>query len=36
MRAGAFKKQNEVGIIDAPEPKAGPGEIILKVHNCGI
>jgi (R,R)-butanediol dehydrogenase / meso-butanediol dehydrogenase / diacetyl reductase len=36
MRAAAFKKANEVGIIDAPEPKAGPGEVVVKVHNCGI
>ena len=36
MKAAAFKKQNEVGIIDAPVPKAGAGEVVLKVHNCGI
>ena len=36
MRAAAFKKQNEVGIIDVPQPKPGPGEVVLKVHNCGI
>jgi (R,R)-butanediol dehydrogenase/meso-butanediol dehydrogenase/diacetyl reductase len=36
MRAGAFKQQNVVSIIDAPVPKAGPGEVVLKVHNCGI
>jgi (R,R)-butanediol dehydrogenase/meso-butanediol dehydrogenase/diacetyl reductase len=31
MRAAAFKQLNEVGIIDAPEPKAGPGQVVLKV-----
>jgi (R,R)-butanediol dehydrogenase/meso-butanediol dehydrogenase/diacetyl reductase len=36
MRAAAFKRLNEVGIIEAPEPKAGPGQVVLKVHNCGI
>jgi (R,R)-butanediol dehydrogenase/meso-butanediol dehydrogenase/diacetyl reductase len=33
MKAAAFKRQNE---IDAPEPRAGAGEVVLKVHNCGI
>jgi len=36
MKAGAFKKQNEVAVIDAPMPHAGAGEVVLKVHNCGI
>ncbi|HVN28111.1 MAG TPA: alcohol dehydrogenase catalytic domain-containing protein [Candidatus Binataceae bacterium] len=36
MKAAAFQKQNEVGVIDAPVPKAGAGEVVLKVHNCGI
>ncbi len=36
MRAGAFKQQNVVNIIDAAVPEAGPGEVVLKVHNCGI
>ncbi len=36
MKAAAFKKQNEVGIIDAAEPTAGLGQVVLKVHNCGI
>jgi (R,R)-butanediol dehydrogenase/meso-butanediol dehydrogenase/diacetyl reductase len=36
MKAAAFKKQNEMAIIDVPVPKAGPGEVVLKVHNCGI
>jgi (R,R)-butanediol dehydrogenase/meso-butanediol dehydrogenase/diacetyl reductase len=36
MRAGAFKKQNAVAIIDAPVPKAEAGQVVLKVHNCGI
>ena len=36
MRAAAFKKRNEVSVIDAPMPKAGPGEVVLRVHNCGI
>ncbi len=36
MKAAAFKKQNEMAIIDVPQPKPGPGEVVLKVHNCGI
>lgn len=36
MKAAAYKKQNEVGVIDASVPKAGAGEVVLKVHNCGI
>jgi (R,R)-butanediol dehydrogenase/meso-butanediol dehydrogenase/diacetyl reductase len=36
MRAGVFKQKNQVGVIDAPMPKAGQGEVVLKVHNCGI
>ena len=36
MKAAAFKQQNEMTIIEVPEPHAGPGEVVLKVHNCGI
>jgi (R,R)-butanediol dehydrogenase/meso-butanediol dehydrogenase/diacetyl reductase len=36
MKAAAFKKQNQMGLIDVPTPKAGAGEVVLKVHNCGI
>jgi (R,R)-butanediol dehydrogenase / meso-butanediol dehydrogenase / diacetyl reductase len=36
MKAAAFKRQNEMTVIDAPEPMAGAGEVVLKVHNCGI
>jgi len=36
MKAAAFKQINQMGIIDAPNPKAGAGEVVLKVHNCGI
>jgi 2-desacetyl-2-hydroxyethyl bacteriochlorophyllide A dehydrogenase len=36
MKAAAFKQQNQMAIIDVPEPHPGPGEVILKVHNCGI
>jgi (R,R)-butanediol dehydrogenase/meso-butanediol dehydrogenase/diacetyl reductase len=36
MRAAAFKEKDRMGIIDVPRPAAGPGEVVLKVHNCGI
>jgi (R,R)-butanediol dehydrogenase/meso-butanediol dehydrogenase/diacetyl reductase len=36
MKAAAFKQQNEMTIIDAPKPTAKAGEVVLKVHNCGI
>jgi len=36
MKAAAFKRQNEMGIIEVAKPKAGPGEVVLKVHDCGI
>jgi threonine dehydrogenase-like Zn-dependent dehydrogenase len=25
-----------MGIVEVAKPKAGPGEIVLKVHDCGI
>jgi threonine dehydrogenase-like Zn-dependent dehydrogenase len=36
MKAAAFKCQNEMAVIDAPQPKAGAGQVVLKVHDCGI
>jgi len=36
MKAAVFKRQNEMSVIDVPAPKAGAGEVVLKVHNCGI
>ena len=36
MRAALFKKRNEMAVGDVPMPKAGAGEVVLKVHNCGI
>jgi (R,R)-butanediol dehydrogenase/meso-butanediol dehydrogenase/diacetyl reductase len=36
MKAAAFKQQNEMEIIDAPKPHPEAGEVVLKVHNCGI
>ena len=36
MKAAIFKKQNEMAVEDVPKPKAGAGEVVLKVHTCGI
>lgn len=36
MKAAVYRKQNEVAVVDIPRPKASAGEVILKVHNCGI
>jgi (R,R)-butanediol dehydrogenase/meso-butanediol dehydrogenase/diacetyl reductase len=36
MKAAAFKKQNEMAVIEVPNPVAGAGEVVLKVHDCGI
>ncbi|MGH7247539.1 MAG: zinc-dependent alcohol dehydrogenase [Pseudomonadota bacterium] len=36
MKAAVFKQRDEMAVIDVPAPKAGAGEVILKVHNCGI
>jgi threonine dehydrogenase-like Zn-dependent dehydrogenase len=36
MKAAAFRRQNEMIVIEAPEPRAGAGQVVLKVHDCGI
>jgi len=36
MKAAVFKKRDEMAVIDVPNPVASAGEVILKVHNCGI
>ncbi len=36
MKAAAFRRQNEMEIVDAPVPTAAPGDVVLKVHDCGI
>src|SRR6202043_3613362 len=36
MKAAAFSRQNEMAVIDAPEPTAEAGQVVLQVHDCGI
>ena len=36
MKAAVFRKTDQMAVIDVPNPTAGAGEVVLKVHNCGI
>jgi (R,R)-butanediol dehydrogenase/meso-butanediol dehydrogenase/diacetyl reductase len=36
MKAAMFKRLNEMAVGEVPKPVAGEGEVVLKVHNCGI
>ncbi|MGA6972966.1 MAG: alcohol dehydrogenase catalytic domain-containing protein [Candidatus Binatus sp.] len=36
MKAAVFKKRDEMAVIELPSPVPGVGEVVLKVHNCGI
>ena len=36
MKAAVYKQPNEMAVIDVPRPVAGRGEVVLKVHDCGI
>ncbi len=36
MKAAVFKKRDEMAVINVPSPTAGAGEVVLKVHDCGI
>lgn len=36
MRALRFFEPGNVGVVEAPDPVAGPGEIVLKVHATGL
>ncbi len=36
MKAAVFKKKDEMAVIEVPSPSAGRGEVVLKVHDCGI
>ena len=36
MKAAVFRKKDEIAVADVPKPVAGSGEVVLKVHNCGI
>ncbi|MGA9725330.1 MAG: alcohol dehydrogenase catalytic domain-containing protein [Candidatus Binatus sp.] len=36
MKAAVFRKKDQMAVIDVPSPVAGAGEVVLKVHDCGI
>lgn len=36
MKVAVYKRLNEMAVIDAPKPHAQAGEVVLKVHACGI
>jgi L-iditol 2-dehydrogenase len=36
MRAAVYRGQNDVRLETVPVPEIGPGEILIRVHTCGI
>jgi L-iditol 2-dehydrogenase len=36
MRAAVYQGKDDVRLEEVPVPKIGPGELLLKVHTCGI
>ncbi len=36
MRAAVYHGKNDVRLEQVPVPKIGPGELLIKVHTCGI
>ena len=36
MKAAVFRSQNTMAVAELPIPTARPGEVVLKVHDCGI
>jgi threonine dehydrogenase-like Zn-dependent dehydrogenase len=36
MKVAVYKRPNEMAVIDIPKPQAAAGEVVLKVHACGI
>jgi (R,R)-butanediol dehydrogenase / meso-butanediol dehydrogenase / diacetyl reductase len=36
MKVAVYKRLNEMAVIDVPKPRAAAGEVVLKVHACGI
>src|SRR5579859_2939107 len=36
MKALLLSKYKHLEIADLPEPKAGPGDVLVRVHACGI
>ncbi|HEY6710366.1 MAG TPA: alcohol dehydrogenase, partial [Actinomycetota bacterium] len=36
MRVVRFYAPRDVRVEDAPEPSAGPGDLVIRVRNCSI
>ena len=36
MRAAVYRGNNKVVVEEVPVPEIGPGELLVKVHSCGI
>jgi len=36
MRAAVYRGNNQVVVEEVPVPEIGPGELLVKVHSCGI
>ena len=36
MRAAVYRGINDVRIETVPVPEIGPGEVLVKIHTCGI
>jgi L-iditol 2-dehydrogenase len=36
MRAAVYRGENDVRVETVPVPKIGPGELLVRVHTCGI
>src|SRR2546429_9902651 len=36
MRAAVYHGKNDVRVETVPVPQIGPGEILVRVHTCGI
>src|SRR5215469_2259973 len=36
MKAAVYRGVNDVRLEEVPVPEIGPGEILIRVHTCGI
>jgi 2-desacetyl-2-hydroxyethyl bacteriochlorophyllide A dehydrogenase len=36
MRAGVFRGRGRIVVEDVPDPVAGPADVVLDVHGCGV
>ena len=36
MRAAVYRGINDIRVEDVPVPTIGPGEVLVRIHSCGI